>query len=187
MSMITDSLPESLLILGQEYAIKSDFKIWLRISELMSDGELTAQKAAMIFNLVFDKPPSDISAGLQAVFDFYTHDMQCEKKEKISTAKNCFDFDYDAELIYSAFMQQYNIDLCNADMHWWKFKSLLNGLSENTHFVQAIQYRTMDISQIKDKEMRKHYKKMKSLYKLPDKRSEEQKEQELSIGIESLF
>ena len=187
MSILTEILPEHLVVSGSECPIKSDFRVWLQFSELISNGNLTKEKIVKIFRLIFGELlPPNMYEGLKAIFEFYSHETQTKKAEA-QVKKQSFDFDYDAELIYSAFMQQYNIDLCNADMHWWKFKSLLNGLSENTHFVQAIQYRTIDISQVKDKEMKKHYKKMKSLYKLPDKRSEEQKEQDLYAEIESLF
>ena len=125
--------------------------------------------------------------ALSAVFEFYSHDIQSKGNSKNHTEKRSFDFEYDAELIYSAFMQQYKIDLSEAQMHWWKFKSLFGGLSEDTHFVKVVQYRTMDLSKIKDKVQKKHYSKMKALYKLPDNRSEEQKEHSFSDMIEKMF
>ena len=41
-------------------------------------------------------------------------------------------------------------------------------------------YRAIDLSKIKDKDMKKHYKKMKKLYALPDLRSEEEKENDFA-------
>ena len=90
-------------------------------------------------------------------------------------------------MIYSAFMQQYKIDLSDTRMHWWKFKALFGGLSEDTHIVKAIQYRTIDLSTIKDKEQKKFYKKMKSAYKLPDNRNEQQKEEYINTVLEGMF
>ena len=118
---------------------------------------------------------------------FYSYTpVKSENKDR-AVNKNYFDFEYDANLIYSAFLQQYKIDLCQTNMHWWTFKALLGGLSDDTHFIKVVQYRSMDLSKIKDKEQKRHYQKMKALYKLPDNRSEEQKEQHLNDVMESMF
>ena len=48
-------------------------------------------------------------------------------------------------------------------------------------------YRAINIGDIKDKEQKKFYKKMKSLYSLPDNRSEEEKEIEMLEKLNSIF
>ena len=74
-------------------------------------------------------------------------------------------------------MEQYKIDLNNIKyLHWWKFKALFNSLNKNTHFVEIMGYRAMDLSKIKDKEEKKRYKRLQKIYALPDMRTEEQKE-----------
>ena len=81
----------------------------------------------------------------------------------------------DADYIYSAFMSQYNIDLQDIEyLHWWKFRALFDSLNENNRLSKIIQYRSMDLSKIKDKEQKKFYKNMKKLYKI-DTISEEEK------------
>ena len=187
MSILTECLPDYLIVGGKKQPIRSDFKTWLKFSVIMSKGELTEKDLVEIFKLVFFDLPLNIFEALNAIFEFYSHDVKSKKNNTNQTEKNSFDFEYDAELIYSAFMQQYDVDLCDSNMHWWKFKSLFGGLSEDTHFVKVVQYRTMDLSKIKDKAQKKHYLKMKALYKLPDNRSEEQKENSFSSMIEKMF
>jgi len=190
MSIFTESLPEHLLISGKKIAINSDFRIWLELSSIIGSGSLDVGKITKIFSLIFKELPPNMIEALKAATEFYSRG---EKKEtspdKTSDiiSKKAFDFDYDADLIYSAFMQQYRVDLCDIDMHWWKFKALLNGLTDETYFIKVVQYRSIDLSQIKDKEQKKFYRKMKATYKLPDNRSEEQKEQQLNSVMESLF
>ena len=41
-------------------------------------------------------------------------------------------------------------------------------------------YRAMDLTKIKDKDMKKYYKKLKKLYALPDMRTEEEKENDFA-------
>ena len=81
-------------------------------------------------------------------------------------------------------MQQYKIDLNSIEyMHWWKFKALFEGLTENTQIVKIMGYRAMDLSKIKDKEEKKRYKKLQREYALPDDRTEEEKERDFADAL----
>ena len=72
-------------------------------------------------------------------------------------------------------MSQYNIDLQDIEyLHWWKFRALFDSLDENNRLSKIIQYRSMDLTKIKDKEQKKFYKNMKKLYKI-DTISEKEK------------
>ena len=102
------------------------------------------------------------------------------KEIKKETSKRIYSYEFDAEYIYSAFMEQYKIDLNKEHLHWWKFKALFNSLNEEVLFSKIMSYRAIDLSKIKDKDMKKYYKKMKKLYALPDLRSEEEKENDFA-------
>jgi hypothetical protein len=68
-------------------------------------------------------------------------------------------------------------------MHWWKFRTLFNGINENTLFSKITGYRSMNLEDIKDKEQKKYYEKMKRLYALPDNRTIEQKESDFANAL----
>ena len=81
-------------------------------------------------------------------------------------------------------MEQYKIDLNSIEyLHWWKFKALFMSLNENILFSKIMGYRAINLSQLKDKTMRKQYKKLKDLYRLPDMRSEEEKEEDFANAL----
>ncbi len=185
MSILTKELPDYIMVKGEKCPIKTDFKVWLRFSEIVGSSELDAEKLVEIFKLLFEKLPPDMIEALKAIFEFYSHTDEETKKEK--EHKKIFDFEYDADLIFSSFMQQYKIDLSEASMHWWKFKALFQSLSEDTKFMEVIKYRSIKLSDIKDKKQRKFYAKMKAAHKLPDTRSEAQKERDLTAAFESMF
>ena len=188
MSIITTALPDCLTVSGKECKIKTDFKTWLKFSEIISGGIESITDTAPLFCLVFEEIPPNFYEGLSAMFEFYTHNAKTTADSSSDKSrKNVFDFDYDGNLIYAAFLQQYNIDLCNANMHWWQFKSLFDSLSEETQFIKVVQYRMIDLSKIKDKEQKKFYRKMKSAYALPDKRSEKQKESDMNEVLSGFF
>lgn len=180
MSIITTDLPTSLEICGKQCPIRTDVKTWLEFSHLVS-GELTPEKIADIFALVFYELPPQFMAAFEAMGTFYSHSEKTDvKKKQTSSQKRVFDFDFDGDLIYAAFLQQYKIDLCLHQLHWWQFKALFNCLSEDTQFVKVMQYRSVNLSEIKDKNQRKFYRRMKQVYRLPDNRSEAQKEADMN-------
>ena len=48
-----------------------------------------------------------------------------KKQNKQEKQKQIYSYEFDADYIYSAFLQQYKIDLNSIKyMHWWKFKDL---------------------------------------------------------------
>ena len=132
---------------------------------------------------------TDLEMALKDIMWFY----QCgkekktsHKNKKINNGKKdyIYSYEYDAEYIYSAFMQQYNIDLTEIEyLHWWKFRALFEGLNKDTKIVEIMGYRAMDLSKIKDKKEKKFYKKMKELYALPDMRTTLQKEQDFAYNF----
>jgi hypothetical protein len=105
------------------------------------------------------------------------------KSTKQNKKKQIYSFEHDADYIYSAFLEQYGIDLNETKMHWWKFRTLFNGINENTLFSKITGYRSMNLEDIKDKEQKKYYEKMKRLYALPDNRTIEQKESDFANAL----
>lgn len=57
------------------------------------------------------------------------------------TNKQIYSYEFDDEYIYGAFYEQYGIDLAYEKVHWWKFKSLLKSLKDDTEFVKIKGYR----------------------------------------------
>lgn len=189
MSILTETLPDSVIVDGCDVKINTDFKVWLNFSEMLNSNKLRTEDIVKIFTLIFPALPKTFNNGIEAILKFYSHSNKktYENKSESTSNKNLFNFDYDADLIFSAFMQQYKIDLTTVNMHWWKFLALFGCLSEDTQFIKVIQYRGMDLNKIRDKEMLKHYKKMKQLYKLPDNRNEKQKEFDFNSSFVDAF
>lgn len=163
--------------------IRTDFRESIKFELLMQDRTIEDdKKIRMILNLYYYRPEqiTDIKKALEEVVWFYSGG---DKKENTNrTAKNnnkkqIYSYEFDDELIYDAFKDQYGIDLQDIEyLHWWKFKAMFEGLKEDNQIVKIMGYRAMDISKIKDKNERKRYKEIQKLYALPDMRTKEQKE-----------
>ena len=169
--------------------IRTDFREGIKFELLMQDNKISdKEKIAISLNLFFydTKVIKNIKIAINDIIWFYTCGKIKDNKEIVDNNKNknnnkqkqIYNYEFDAEYIYSAFMEQYKINLNKIPyLHWWEFRALLNSLNENVLFSKIMSYRAIDLSKIKDKETKKYYKKMKQIYKFPDMRSEEEKEE----------
>lgn len=169
MNILIDLLPTKVEIDSKEYEINSNFRTSLLFSLLMEDDDVgEEQKIIQALNLYYPTIPADINKAIEKIIWFY----KCGKEDKKASSnrnstEKVLDYNVDADYIYSAFMSQYNIDLQDIEyLHWWKFRALFDSLDENNRLSKIIQYRSMDLSKIKDKEQKKFYKNMKKLYKI---------------------
>lgn len=172
--------------------IRTDFRESIKFELLMQDNKLNEEeKVKLSLNLYYNlNDITDIKKAVEDIIWFYKggkkeiENVDKEVKKSNSKEKQIYSYEFDAEYIYSAFMEQYNIDLNSIKyLHWWKFKALFNSLNENVLFSKIMGYRAMDLSKIKDKSMKKQYKKLQELYKLPDMRTEQEKEDDFAEAL----
>lgn len=190
MNILTDSLPETVEIDGKCYPIETDFRIWLRFDLALSDRGLSAEKKTVaLFAPYKEALPPRYDAAAMALLSFYAGRKVEEKDEKtgVPTERPIYSFSHDAPYIYAAFMRQYGLDLTKANLHWLQFKALFAALDENEPFVKIMEYRSCDISKIRDKQQKQFYLRMKERYRLPDMRTDEEKERDMITAIEALF
>lgn len=179
MNILIDLLPTSVEIDSIEYEINSNFRISMLFEILMQDYELNEEdKIIQTLQLYYPVIPQNVNEAIEQLLWFY----RCGKDTKESSGRGkgknsqIYSFDYDDDYIYSAFLDQYNIDLQDVDyLHWWKFKAMFKSLKEDNEIVKIMGYRAMDISKIKDKEQKEFYRNMKKLYEIPISESEKEK------------
>ncbi len=171
-NIILDVLPETVDIDGAEYRINSDFRISILFELLMQDDEVgKRQKLIQGLKLYYPEIPQNITEAVEKMIWFY----RCGKEtgggghgSGSGRAKQIYSFEYDDDYIYAAFLEQYGIDLQDIEeLHWWKFRALFRGLSEDTEFVKIMGYRSVKTTSNMSKEQREFYKKMQSIHALP--------------------
>ena len=186
MNIFTNKLPQKL----NGNKINTDFRISIQFEEILLNNEISQTdktiKALKLYYPEIDKI-TDIEQAIEDMIWFY----QCgkEKKElansnKKQEEKQIYNYEFDSNYIATSFYEQYKINLWDIEyMHWWKFKGLLEGLSEDTKFSKIIGYRAMDLSKIKDKELQRFYKSMKKAYGLPDLRTTAEREADFASAF----
>lgn len=171
-NILLDILPETVDIDGIEYQINSDFRISILFELLMQDDELgKRQKLVQGLQLYYPEIPHNVTMAVDKMIWFY----RCGKEtgsgghgSGSGRAKQIYSFEYDDDYIYAAFLEQYGIDLQDIEeLHWWKFRALFRGLSEDTEFVKIMGYRSVKTTSKMSKEQREFYKKMQSIHALP--------------------
>lgn len=162
--------------------IRTDFRESIKFELLMQDTNISEQEKVQLALNLYYKEINNVEQALRDIIWFYSCNSMQKKENNQGNnnkenTKQIYSYEFDDKYIYSAFKEQYNIDLNSIKyLHWWKFKALMDNLNEDTQFVKIMGYRALDLSKIKDKEEKARYKKLKRLYALPDMRSIEEKE-----------
>ena len=181
MNLLLDLLPTTVDIEGIEYEINSDFRASILFELLMQDVEIEdEEKIIQALQLYYRQCPHNIDEAINKMLWFYS----CGKENTLkadskagSSSEKIYDFDYDDEYIYSAFLDQYGIDLHEIEyLHWWKFKAMFKALKEDNEIVKIMGYRSIDLSKVEDKKQKEFYKKMKKTYEIPIAISKDEKE-----------
>ena len=184
MNILLDELPTKI----EGIDINSDFRIMIMFELLMQDPKYNDKEKQIQSIPLFYPNLSQIKDPQKAITDmlwFYRCGIEIKNIGSNNNSKQIYSYEYDSQYIYSAFMQQYNIDLQDIDyLHWWKFKAMFENLNENTKFVEIMGYRNAKLSDFgKDKKTKEHYAKMQKIYALPDMRTKEQKEADFQNSL----
>ena len=178
MSLLTSKLPTNISIDDIKFEINSNFRQSILFEELILNEDISKEEVQDKAIQLYYKQPiiqSYRPLALQGIIWFYScgrsEEETTSRKEHYNNIKSSdiYSFKYDDEYIYSAFLDQYGIDLQDIDyLHWWKFKAMFKSLKSDNKIVEIMGYRSMDLNSIKDKEQKAFYKKMQDIYRLPE-------------------
>lgn len=171
------SLPDTVTVNGRDFAINTDFRIWMRFSIEFEEWQQNGYRGVLDISYLFkDELPGFTSVeDYKGILKFAFPDNIVPRQSHSSGEKILF-YQYDGDYIYSAFLQQYGIDLLNIkELHWLKFNALLNGLI-NTKLTEIMEYRSYNGEKVKD--MDSQYRRIKEMWMPPMEMTEEEKEEE---------
>lgn len=185
MNVFYEELPEALEINGREYLVITDFREWIRFSDMLKSDIPPKFKLEFLSEMFLEKVPDlytedEIEEVMDAITSFLSlsgtefPDISSdeanseEESEEVEyeeqRAKKAIYYEQDAPYIISAFRREYQIDLLSVPyMHWWEFRMLLDGLSEESQIKKRIYWRTCDVSKMDKKERREILKIRRSI------------------------
>lgn len=183
--------PKYVKVNDKKYAINTYFRVAVecnRIAEDTSIGDF--ERALAIIYKLFGEDGINAQDEHEKLLELAIKYLSCGKEVSGgSTEEPDMDFVEDMDYIEASFMSDYNIDLTNIEMHWWKFYKLINGLSNsemgNCCVLNRIRnLRNFDTKDIKDQKERERIEKMKKQVALKKNKKENKitKEQEESMN-----
>ena len=184
--------PEYVKIGDKKYKINTDFRVAIECNNIAQDDTIgdTERSLAIIYKLFGDEGldnPQDWEKLLELGIKYLSLGKDTSGVDNNNEID--MDFNEDMDYIEASFMSDYNIDLANTKMHWYKFYNLINGLSNselgNCCVLNRVRnLRTFDLSQIKDSKERERLAKAKEMVALKNTKKEVEltKEQEESIN-----
>lgn len=149
--------PEFAEIDGELYQINTDYKYALECFKIIDNASISdMERAIAVVSVLFGRENENgdiigIPENLEKALEKATIFLSCGKENKnIKETKKDMDFEYDKEFIYASFISDYNIDLENKEMHFWKFCSLISGLTEDSILNRVRDLRNTNLSDYKD-------------------------------------
>ena len=149
--------PQFAEVNGKRYKINTDFRIAIECQEIATDESIgDYERALAIIYKIFGAEGLSDNENHEKLLELATKFLSCGKElDKEQKGEIDMDFVEDMDYIEASFMSDYNIDLANIEMHWWKFFNLINGLSNsevgNCCVLNRVRnLRTYDTKDIKD-------------------------------------
>lgn len=177
MNFFYEDLPRTVHVHGEEIPIITDFREYIRLLDMLKCEELNAMQRLTLLTQYFLYEIEVDKEAISALTEFVVMDFDSWQKgneedgiepDRHGSNKNLYSYEMDYPFILSGFMRDYRIDLESVEyLHWWKFRMLFDGLSEDTEIKQRIMYRSIDLSDIKDKDERKRISRIQRRIQLP--------------------
>ena len=173
MNLLYEKLPDTVNVGGIAYAVYTDFREWIAFFDMMADENYTPKEKLMTSLRWFrEKPPSDLLAAWNALLQFAgcADHPNDEEPEETNHRKetNCFSWSYDSAYVLGAFLQCYHMDLRAVPyLHWYHFMALFEALPDDLPLKKRIGYRSIHLSEIKDRAKRAEIQKIKQRIAIP--------------------
>ena len=174
---------------GVEYAVNTGFDVWIEIGGILLEKEgVSVKNIARMLALAYPVLPENPIKAVEGILWFYSGGVEKQANEEtVGFQAPLIDVKRDFKYIWAAFLSEFGLDLSENPLHWWKFLALLTALGENSCFSRIVSYRSIDTSHIKNRDTRMFYEKMKKKYRLPDLRSDDEREMDTILKLGMLF
>lgn len=170
MSLLTSPLAKTVTIGGKSVTINTSFRAGIQFELLALDDKLTPENVLTTFYGRFWPQPYD-EAVTRAIW-FYRcgkpQEDNSDAKSQLKASRRSYDFEEDADALYTSFRAAYGIDLQQEDLHWWAFRELMLGLPEDSAFMRRVYYRIGSTEGMSTKQ-KKQFEARRAKYALPER------------------
>lgn len=167
------SNPEYVKVNNKKYKIDTSFRTAIKCIDIANDFNIyDYERALAIIYMLFGDEALDDKENYEKLLKLAQKYLSCGQELKEDNDNEIdMDFTQDMNLIETSFLSDYNMDISNSNMHWWKFYDLVNGLSNsemgNCCILNRIRnLRNTDTSKIKDFKIRQQTEEMQQRFAL---------------------
>lgn len=166
--------PKYVEIEDKQYRINTDFRVAIECNRIAEDETIgDFERALAIIYMLFGEEGLNDSQNYGKLLELAKKYLSCGKEIEDNHDEPDMDFIEDMDYIEASFMSDYNIDLSNVEMHWYKFSNLMNGLSNSelgsccvlNRIRNLRNYDTKDIKDTKERDKIEKAKKQVALKK----------------------
>lgn len=170
-NVLLDPLPRE----WNRYEVNTWFQVGVQIFILQDCRTISDyERAELIISLLFENEdgtlrPHPQGEELVECIKWFMNGWNHDRTSGTEESKRLVDFDVDQWRIYSDFRQIYEINLNEADLHFWEFMGMLwNMPHEKSSFLQVIEIRKKKIKAKMPKEEKEAIRKAQQVYGLED-------------------
>jgi len=186
--------PEYAEIDGELYKINTDYEYAVQCFNIINDNSISdIERAIAVVSVLFGREDEEgnivgIPQNMEKAIEKVSIFLSCRKENKdIKEVKKDLDFEYDKELIYASFLSDYNRDLETERMHFWKYCSLISGLTEDSILNRVRDLRNLDLSEYKDSKTRAKLQEAKDKVALPEETELDEEDEEVLARFNRLL
>lgn len=142
-----NSLPDTIIDGGREFKVYTDFRVWMQFEISLTK---MCKNDFLRVEYLF---PGDMPryCNINSLLKFSRPKNELPRQMFGARDVIVIDYELDSDLIYSAFLGQYGIDLVDVEhLHWHKFLALLSGLNDSTRLREVMGYRCYEKSTEKE-------------------------------------
>ncbi len=189
MNLLTDTSPDEIKVGGFIYKCDTSFGKWVKYIIAAESGDAAKVNEALfdIFGAV-DIPKRLMNDFISATYEWmFPRSESDDVKPRGSNGGKAYDFDFDGNIIYTE-LWQYFPELMRKGFTWHEGVELIRLLVNNkdTELHHRAFARVGNFSKL-SKEERKYWNEERVRLKLPDKRTDEQKQSDFDNAMSSLF
>ena len=183
--------PKYVKVNDKKYEINTDFRVAIECNRIAEDETIgDFERALAIIYELFGEEGINTQEDHEKLLELALKYLSCGKEINDKPKEEPdMDFIEDMDYIEASFMSDYNIDLQNTEMNWWKFYKLMNGLSNseigNCCVLNRVRnLRNFDTKDIKDQKEKDRIEKAKKEVALKKNKKENKitKKQEESMN-----
>lgn len=163
-------LPSTIEVDGNLYEIHTDTQHIFSLIKILKQNKIQPNDIDFVFK---NRIPKNKAIALQELIAFIYPKRELPKQIDEKTDCIILDYEIDAELIFSAFMEQYKINLISEHLHWHIFQALLFGL-QDTKLNKVMEYRSYVINANDSNEYKNAMLKLKRQWTIDEPITEEE-------------